>query len=156
MTAIWLNGMALRSSMIYSENRQPPFGIMLYSSFAAQQFRHLADETGGFADEQSLDAGHAIDHAEADIACKTQHGGVVGEQPIEPVGGQPHGHGVEPPPALITLQHRRGAWIEAEPRGVDDHLGEGGDVLQPHVQPLTGDRMNDVGGVANRARCARR
>src|SRR5208282_6901082 len=24
-----------------------------------------------------------------------------------------------------------------------------GDVLQPHIQPLTGDRMNEVGGVAN-------
>ena len=44
---------------------------MLHSSSSlAQYFGHLADKTGGFfGDEQALEAGHAIDQAEADIAA---------------------------------------------------------------------------------------
>jgi hypothetical protein len=39
--------------------------------------------------------------------------------------------------------------IEPEPRRVDDDFGECGDVLQSHIEPLPGDRMDEMGGVAN-------
>ena len=52
-------------------------------------------------------------------------------------------------PALIALEHRERAGIEPEPHRVDDHFGERGDVLEPHVEPLPGDRMDDVRGIAD-------
>ena len=55
----------------------------------------------------------------------------------------------EPAPALIALQHVRRAEIEAEPRRIDDHFGQRRDVLQSHIEPLAGDRMDDVRGVAD-------
>jgi hypothetical protein len=36
----------------------------------AQQFGYVADQAGGFANEQLLEIGHAIDQAEADVADK--------------------------------------------------------------------------------------
>src|SRR5262249_13232800 len=53
------------------------------------------------------------------------------------------------PPALVALQHLARAGVEAEPRRIDDRFGERGDVAQPHVEALAGDRMDDVGGVAD-------
>ena len=78
-----------------------------------------------------------------------QHIGAVGEQPVEPVGGDAHRHGVEAPPALVALEHIGRADIEAEPRRVDDRLGQRRDIAQAHVEALPGDRMNDVRGVAD-------
>ena len=75
--------------------------------------------------------------------------GAVGEQAIEPVSRKPHRHGVEAPPALIALEHVGRARIETEPRRIDDHFGQRSDILQPHIEPLPGDRMNDMRGVAD-------
>ena len=74
---------------------------------------------------------------------------LVGEQPVQAVGRDAHGHGVEAPPALIALEHVRRADIEPEPRGVGDRFGQRRDVAQAHVEALPGDRMNDVRGVAD-------
>ena len=80
---------------------------------------------------------------------EAQHVGAIGEQPVETVGGKSHRHGVEAPPALIALEHARCSRIEPEPRRIDDHFGESGHVLEPHVEALPGDRMNDVRGIAD-------
>ena len=72
---------------------------------------------------------HAVDQPESDIAHQAQHIGLVREQPVEPVGRNPHRHRVEAPPALIALQHIRAADIEPEPRRIDDRLGERRDIL---------------------------
>src|SRR5206468_12002947 len=67
---------------------------------ALEQLRHFAHEPGCLANEQPLEHRQAIDHAEAEIAHRAQHIGVIGEQAIEPVGRYPHRHGVKAPPAL--------------------------------------------------------
>ena len=72
-----------------------------------------------------------------------------GEQEVERVGRKPHRHGVEPPPALIALEHVGLAEIDAEPRGIDDHFGKRRDILQAHIEPLAGDRVNHMRGVAD-------
>ncbi len=112
-------------------------------------FGHVAGETGRLADEHALERGQALDHAEAEVAHQTQDVGAVGEQPIQSVGGDAHGHGVEAAPALIALEHIGRADVEPEPGGVGDCLRQGGDVAQAHVESLPGDRMNDVRGVAD-------
>ena len=60
-----------------------------------------------------------------------------------------HRHGVEAPPALIALEHIRAAGIEPEPRRIDDRFGQRRDIAQAHVEPLPGDRMNDMRGIAD-------
>ena len=70
-------------------------------------------------------------------------------KPVEPVGRNAHRHGVETPPALIAVEHGVSARIEAEPHGVDDHFGKRGHILEPHIEPLPRDRMDDMGGVAD-------
>src|SRR5262249_20913261 len=69
--------------------------------------------------------------------------------PVEPVGRNPHRHGVEAPPPLIALQYVRGAEVEAKTRGIDDRLGKRRDVAQPEIKPLAGDRMDHVRRVAD-------
>ena len=82
---------------------------------------------------------------------RTRRSGVrsIGEQPVEAIGREPHGQGVEAAPTLIALEHCRRAGIKPEPHGIDDHLGERGDVLEPHVEALSGDGMDDMRGVAD-------
>jgi len=46
-----------------------------------------------------------------------------------------HRHGVEPPPALIALDHIELAEVAAEPRRVDHHFGQRRDVLRPMLRP---------------------
>ena len=73
----------------------------------------------------------------------------VGEQEIQRVGGKSHRHGVEPPPALIALEHVGLPEIDAEPRGVDHDFGQCRDILQAHVEPLARDRVDHMRGVAD-------
>ena len=96
-----------------------------------------------------LQRGQTVDETEADVAHEPKQVRLVGEQPVEPVGRNSHGHGVEPPPALIALEHGKRAGIKPEPDRIDDHLGERGDILEPHIEPLPRDRMDDVGGIAH-------
>src|SRR5215218_6734025 len=67
-----------------------------------QELRHVAGETCGLADENILERRQAVDETEADIAQEAEHVRAVGEQPVEPVGREAHGHGIEPTPALIA------------------------------------------------------
>ena len=73
----------------------------------------------------------------------------VREQEIQRIGGEPHRHGVEPPPALVALEHVGLSDIHAEPRGIDDHFGQRRDILQAHIEPLPRDRVNHMRGVAD-------
>ena len=111
--------------------------------------RHLAGEARGFADEQPFQPRQAVDDPEPDVAEQPQHVGAVGEQPVEPVGRDPHRHGVEAPPALVALEHVGAADVEAEARRIDHALGQRRDVAQAHVEPLPGDRVDHVRGVAD-------
>ena len=74
---------------------------------------------------------------------------MVGEQAVQTVGRNAHGHGVEAPPALISLEHLRSAWIEPEARRVSYSFGERRNVAQAHIKPLPGDWMDDVSGVSD-------
>src|SRR5260370_17320205 len=65
------------------------------------------------------------------------------------VGRNSHGPGVDPRPGLIALEHGERAGIKSEPDRIDDPLGERGDVLETHIEPLPRDRMDDVGGIAH-------
>ena len=71
------------------------------------------------------------------------------EQPVQPIGRDAHRHGVEPPPALVTVEHRRIAGIESQSRGIDDGLRERGHIPQAEIKPLPGDRMDHVSGIAD-------
>src|SRR5262249_57077615 len=59
---------------------------------AAQELRHFTDEPGGLADEKMLQRGQTVDETEADVAQEAQRVRLVGEQPVEPVGRNPHRH----------------------------------------------------------------
>src|SRR5579875_2224230 len=73
--------------------------------FPAQQFRRLAGEPGGLADEKPLEGRHAVDQSQSEVARNAQQVGLVGEQTVETVGRESHGHGVETAPTLVTLQN---------------------------------------------------
>ena len=74
---------------------------------------------------------------------------LVREQEIQRVGGKPHRHGVEAPPALVALEHVGLSGIDAEPRRIDHDFGECRDILQAHVEALPRDRMDHMRGVAD-------
>jgi len=75
--------------------------------------------------------------------------GVIGEEPIQSVGGDTHGHGVEAPPALIALQRRGLAGIEAQALGIDDAFRQGRHIAQTEIEALAGDGMDGVGRIAH-------
>ncbi len=90
-----------------------------------------------------------FDQTEADIARQPQHVGLIGKQPVQAVGGDAHGHGVEAPPALIALEHI-GAPVSRPSRAASAIASaKRRDIAQAHVEALPGDRMNDMRGVAN-------
>ena len=68
---------------------------------------------------------------------------------VQRIGGEPHRHGVEPPPALVAIEHVGLAEIHAEPRRIDHHFGQCRDILQAHIEPLPRDRMDHMRGVAD-------
>ena len=98
-----------------------------------------------------LRPGTLIHYSETDVAEeRRKRRGAVGEQPIEPVGRKPHRHGCRSAASADSAFENIGsARIEAEAGGVDDHFGERGDILQAHIEPLAGNRMNNVRGVAD-------
>ena len=71
------------------------------------------------------------------------------------VGGHAHRQRVEAAPALVALEHRGVAGIEAEPRRVDHRLGERRDVAQAHVEALAGNRVDHMGGIADQREALR-
>src|SRR6266436_5640179 len=79
---------------------------------AAQELRHLANEPGGLADKKLLQCRQTIDKTEAHVAHEAQQVRLVGEQPLEPIGRNPHGDRVEAPPTLIAFEHRKRAGIK--------------------------------------------
>ena len=93
---------------------------------------------------------HAIDDAEPDVAHEAQQRRAVGEQPVQPVGGDPHRHrcrsaasarSAPAPPALPGSSPSRAASTT--------HSASAADVLQPEIEALTRDRMNHMRGVAD-------
>jgi hypothetical protein len=76
--------------------------------------------------------------------------GVVREQAVEAVGDDAHREGVEPAGALVRSKHLGAAGIEPEPHRVDDGFGERRRVLEPEIQPLAGDRVDDMRRVAEK------
>jgi hypothetical protein len=89
------------------------------------------------ADRRGGAAGHAVDPGQA-------------------VGGGGDHEGVEAAPALVAGEQLRVAEVEAEPRALDQHLGQRGGVAEAEVEPLAGDRMDAVGGVADQREPLRR
>src|SRR6185503_4570993 len=80
---------------------------------------------------------------------------VVGEQAVEHVGHGAHLQRVETAPALIVLQHREAADIEAEAMSADDRLGECGDITKAEIETLAGEGMNAVRRVAGKSKARR-
>ena len=78
-----------------------------------------------------------------------QRRAVVGEQAIEPIHHRGREGAVEAAPARVALERRRGADIEPEPRGLDNRLGERGNVAHADIEPLSRERMHDMRGVAD-------
>ncbi len=74
---------------------------------------------------------------------------VVGEQPVQQIGGGHHGEVVGPPPLRVALQRVGAADIEAQPLAVDQHLDQGRDVAHTEIVALAGDGMDAVRGVAH-------
>src|SRR3546814_19984129 len=96
------------------------------------------------AHEEALQRRHAGDRGKAEIAQQAQRRQVVGEQPVQRVGGGDQRHGVEATPALIERKDGRVADVEAEAARVADAYGQGRNVAQTEVQALTGNGMNAV------------
>ena len=80
---------------------------------------------------------------------------IVGEQPVEHVGGDAHLHGVEAAPPLVALQHVERADILAEPVGLDHRFGKCRHVLEAEIEALAGDRVDAVRGVAGQREARR-
>ena len=70
-------------------------------------------------------------------------------EPGQAVGRERDHEGVEAAPALVAVEQLRVAEIEAEPRALDQHLGERGGVAEAEIEALAGDRMDAVRGVAD-------
>ena len=80
---------------------------------------------------------------------------IVGEQPVQHVGGDAHLHRVEAPPALVALQHVERADVLAEPVGLDHRLGQRRRILEAEIEALAGDRVDAVRGVADQREARR-
>ena len=86
-------------------------------------------------------------HAEA-----AERRGGLARHAVEPgqtVGGQRDHERVEAAPALVAGEQLRVAEVEAEPGALDQHFGQGGGVAEAEVEPLAGDRMDAVRGIAD-------
>ena len=55
------------------------------ATIAPQELRHLADEACGLADEELLERGQTVDHAEAHVAHEAQQVRLVREQPVKAI-----------------------------------------------------------------------
>src|SRR5215472_15591558 len=75
---------------------------------------------------------------------------MIGEQPVERVSSDSHGHGIEAAPTLITLEHIGPTAIESEARSVGNCFGQCRNIAQPHIESLPGNRMDDVRGVTDK------
>ena len=84
----------------------------------AHEPRRRACRAAGLVHEHALQLRQPVDHAEPHVAHDPERRVIVGKQAIEPVGHEPHFHRVEPPPALIALQHSQRPDVEAEPAGI--------------------------------------
>src|SRR5579872_4128052 len=124
-------------------------GVGQLKRLALQQPRHLARQACSLANEHLLQRRRAVDEAKPDVTHGAQQRRPVREQEVERVGGNAHRHGVEPPPALVALEHILLPEIDPEPRRVDHNFGQGRDVLQSHVESLARDRMDDMRGIAD-------
>ena len=58
-------------------------------------------------------------------------------------------HVVEAAPALVTAQHLDVADVAAQARRIEQRFRERGNVLQTQIQPLPGQRVNAVRGIAD-------
>src|SRR6478735_3978360 len=135
-----------------SENDEPQCrcnDVGSLQRLALQQPRHFTREPRGLPDEQAFQRRRAIDQAQPDVTHGAQQRRLVGKKQVQRIGGEPHRHGVEPPPALVAVEHVGLPDIDTEPGRIDDYLGKRGDVLQAHIEPLPRDRVNHMGGVAD-------
>src|SRR5215467_11126001 len=101
------------------------------------------------AHEKPAQGRNLINDPEAKIAGKAQRSEFVGKEPVQPIGNTGQNEAVKAAPAFVTLENVETAEVEAEPRRIENSLGEGGNVFQSKVEPLTGQWMNGVGGIAN-------
>ncbi len=62
-----------------------------------------------------------------------QYIGVIGEEPVQSVSGDTHGHGVEAPPALIAFKDVRPARVEPEACRIGNRFGQRGHIAQAHI-----------------------
>ena len=99
--------------------------------------------------EGAAQGGDAVDGGDAEGSGQPHRGEVIGKQPHETVEACGQRRIVEPAPAGVAVQHSLRADVLAQPQGLDQHLGQGGGVLQAHVQALAGDRMHRMGRVAD-------
>ena len=101
------------------------------------------------AHEEALQRWQTIDGGETEIAGEAQWCQIVGEEAVQAVGHGDEQQGIDPPPALVILQHIRRADIEAEAPGIGDHLRQGRHVPEPQIESLPGDGMDRMGRIAH-------
>ena len=100
------------------------------------------------AHEEAAQRADGVHNAQAQIAQMPERRDVVGEKPVERIGGRRQREGIEPPPALIALQHIERADILAQPRRIQHRFGQRRGILQAQIQALTGDGMDAMGAIA--------
>ena len=71
------------------------------------------------AHEDALQGTHVIDGGHADVAQDPHRREIVREEPVQRIGDAQQDLIVEAPPALIALEHSRGADVEAEALSLD-------------------------------------
>src|SRR6202043_1057242 len=86
---------------------------------------------------------------EAEVAGEAYRRDRVRKEPVEPVGHRRQQDRVGAAPSLVALQYPIVADVEAAAALVDDQLSKRGDVADRDVEPLAGDRMDDMRGFAD-------
>ena len=95
------------------------------------------------------------ERAEAEPAQQPGRQQVGREQAVEAVGQADHQAGIGLAPAVVADQDLAAAEVLPGARGIDQDLGERGDVAHAEIEALGVDRVDRMGGIADQ-RDARR
>src|ERR1700679_2036569 len=98
--------------------------------------------------DQAAQRADAVDDAESEIARQAQRRDVVGEQPVQRIGGRRQCERIETPPAFVAVQRVEIADVEAEAARIHHAFGERGGILEAEIQSLSGDGMDAMRRIA--------
>ena len=128
--------------------------IMTLDGGAPHKLRYVAADPRRFCDDHPLYASEPIEHPQRCAATGAQHDTIDVEETIETVVDRRRHHRIETPPALVTLEMRAIAQVEAETRRISENLDQRRRIAQRQIDTLPGNRMNAVRRIADKREAA--